>query len=59
VSSASSAAAPTFTVVLDGVPAHGIAVDEHVVLRVGPDITLIPVAPAAGEALVSKTRQVK
>lgn len=25
-----------FTVVLDGVPAYGIAVDEHVVLRVAP-----------------------
>jgi hypothetical protein len=88
-----------FTVVLDGAPIYGIAVDEHVVLRVSPgdhiitisrrgpflndaattvraeprgryyyrletstwssDITLIPVAPAAGEALINKTRQVK
>jgi hypothetical protein len=88
-----------FTVVLDGAPAYGIAVDEHVVLQVAPgdhvvtvtrrgaflndaavtvraeprrryyyrletstwssDITLIPVAPAAGALLVNKTKQVK
>jgi hypothetical protein len=88
-----------FTVVLDGAPVYGIAVDEHVVLRVPPgdhvvtvtrrgpflndaaatvraeprrryyyrletsawssDITLLPVAPANGEALVSKTRRVQ
>lgn len=35
-----------FTVVLDGVPVYGIAVDEHVVLRVGP-----------GDPVVSVTRR--
>jgi hypothetical protein len=88
-----------FTVVLDDVPLYGIAVDEHVVLRVSPgdhiltisrrgpflndaaatvraeprrryyyrletstwssDITLLPVAPAAGEELMTKTRRVQ
>jgi hypothetical protein len=88
-----------FTVVLDGAPLYGLAVDEHVVLRVPPgdhiitisrrgpflneaaatvraeprrryyyrletsawssDITLLPVAPSAGEELVAKTRRVQ
>ena len=87
------------TIVLDGAPVYGIAVDEHVVLRVAPgehvvtvarrrlflndaatavraearrryyyrietsvgsaDVTLLPVAPSAGEALVAKPRRVK
>jgi len=92
-------AAANFTVVLDGVPLYGLAVDEHVVLRVPPgdhvvtisrrgpllndagvavrtepkrryyyrletntlssDISLLPVAPSAGEDLMTKTQRVE
>jgi hypothetical protein len=45
--------AANFTVVLDGVPLYGLAVDEHVVLRVPPGDHVVTISRRGNDAAVA------